>query len=51
MEYKGQFLSNSKKIIGTGRLTKKVIDKLLYYYGLALRSNVGDFFGMMMQCK
>ena len=28
VEYKGKFLSDSKKISGTGRLTKKVIDKL-----------------------
>ena len=41
VEYKGKFLSNSKKISGTGRLTKKVIDKLQNYYGKAIRSNVG----------
>ena len=48
VEYKGTFLSNSKKICGTGRLTKKVIDKLQNYYGLVICSNVGDFRGMMM---
>ena len=42
VEYKGKFLSDSKKISGTGRLTKKVIDKLQNYYGMAIRSNVGD---------
>ena len=47
VEYKGKFLSNSK-ISGTGRLTKKVIDKLQNYYGMAIRSNVGDLRGMMM---
>ena len=48
VEYKGKFLSDSKKISGTGRLTKKVIDKLQNYYGMAIRSNVGDLRGMMM---
>ena len=51
VEYKGKFLSNSKKITGTGRLTKKVRDKLRYYYGKAIPSNVVDLFGMMIQCK
>ena len=41
VEYKGKFLSDSK-ISGTGRLTKKVIDKLQNYYGMAIRSNVRD---------
>ena len=36
VEYKGKFLSGSKKISGTGRLTKKVIDKLQNYYGMAI---------------
>ena len=48
VEYKGKFLSDSKKISGTGRHTKKVIDKLQNYYGMAIRSNVGDLCGMMM---
>ena len=48
VEYKGKFLSDSKKISGTGRLPKKVIDKLQKYYGMAIRSNVGDLRGMMM---
>ena len=48
VEYKGKFLSDSKKISGTGRLTKQVIDKLQNYYGMAIRSNVGDLRGMMM---
>ena len=48
VEYKGKFLSDSKKISGTGRLTKKGIDKLQNYYGMAIRSNVGDLRGMMM---
>ena len=48
VEYKGKFLSDSKKIGGTGRRTKKVIDKLQNYYGMAIRSNVGDLRGMMM---
>ena len=48
VEYKGKFLSDSKKISGTGRHTKKVIDKLQKYYGMAIRSNVGDLRRMMM---
>ena len=48
VEYKGKFLSDSKKISGTDRHTKKVIDKLQNYYGMAIRSNVGDLCGMMM---
>ena len=48
VEYKGKFLSDSKKISGIGRHTKKVIDKLQKYYGMAVRSNVGDLRGMMM---
>ena len=48
VEYKGKFLSDSKKISGTGRRTKKVIDKLQNYCGMAIRSNVGDLRGMMM---
>ena len=48
VEYKGKFLSDSKKISGTGRRTKKVIDKFQNYYGMAICSNVGDLHGMMM---
>ena len=48
VEYKGKFLSDSTKISGTGRHTKKVIDKLQNYYGMAIRSNVGDLHGMMI---
>ena len=48
VEYKGKFLSDSKKISGTSRHTKKVIDKLQNYYGMAIRSNVCDLRGMMM---
>ena len=48
VEYKGKFLSDSEKISSTGRLTKKVIDKLQNYYGMAIRSNVADLRGMMM---
>ena len=48
VECKDKFLSDSKKISNTGRHTKKVIDKLQNYYGMAIRSNVGDLRGMMM---
>ena len=48
VEYKGKFLSGSKKISGTGGHTKKVIDKLQNYYGMAIHSNIGNLHGMMM---
>ena len=48
VEYKSKFLSDSKKISGTGGHTKKVIDMLQNYYGMAIRSNIGDLRGMMM---
>ena len=48
VEYKGKFLSDSKKISGTGRHTKNVIDKSQNYFGMAISSNVGDLRGMMM---
>ena len=48
VEYKGKFLSDSKKISDTGRCTKKVIDKLQNYYGMAIHSNVGDLCGMVI---
>ena len=51
VEYKGKFLSDSKRISGTGRHTKKVIDKLQNYYGMAICSNVGDLRGMMMAVR
>ena len=47
VEYKGQFISNSKRIIGTSMLTIKVIDKLQTYYGLVIPSNFGDLHGIM----
>ncbi len=36
VEYKGKFLSDSKKISGTGRHTKKVIDKLQTFKAMSV---------------
>ena len=35
-----------KGLGGKGKLTKALIDKLQNYYGIAIRSNVGDLKGM-----
>ncbi len=37
---------NVKGLGGRGKLTKALIDKLQNYYGIAIRSNVGDLAGM-----
>jgi hypothetical protein len=37
---------NVKNLGGKGKLTNKVIDRLQNYYGIAIRSNVGDLKGM-----
>ena len=39
-------LSDGKGIIDSGRLTDKAINILQNYYGMAMRSNVGDLYGM-----
>lgn len=32
--------------MGAGRLTDKAINTLQNYYGMAIRNNVGDLYGM-----
>ena len=39
-------LADGKTLGGKGRLTKKEIDKLQIYYGLAIRRNIGNLEGM-----
>ena len=39
-------LRKEKKLGGKGKLTDKMIDRLQNYYGIAVRSNKGDFDGM-----
>ena len=46
IEYKGKVLSDGKKISGKGRLTDKAINTLQNYYGMAIRHNTGDLYGM-----
>jgi len=44
--WKGKKLPDGKRIGGTGRLTDKVMNSLQNYFGLAIRQNVGDLYGM-----
>jgi len=44
--YKGRKLSDGKSINGRGRLTDKCMNSLQNYYGMAIRQNVGDLYGM-----
>ena len=39
-------LSDEKGIIDSGRLTDKAINILQNYFGIAMRINVGDLYGM-----
>ena len=48
---KKQKLSDGKGVGGRGRLTDKVIDKTLNYYGKAIRGNKGDLEGMKKSIK
>lgn len=43
---RGKVLSDGKKLFGKGRLTEKAINTLQNYYGIAIRSNAGDLYGM-----
>lgn len=35
-------LNDGKRLTGKGQLTEKYVDKLQNYYGMAIRSNVGN---------
>ena len=39
-------LADHKKLCGKGRLTRKATNTLQNYYGMVIRRNVGDLFGM-----
>ena len=41
-----QKASVEKKFSGTGRCTNKVMNTLQNYYGMMIRSNVGNLYGM-----
>ena len=41
-DMKGKKLSNGKEILGKGRLTNKIINKMLSYYGMAIRQNTSS---------
>jgi hypothetical protein len=43
---KGKLLSDDKRLTGKGRMTNKVIYTLQNYYGMAIRQNRGDIYGM-----
>lgn len=43
---RGEMLSDGKKLSGKKRLTKKVINALQNYYGMAIRQNVNNVYAM-----
>ena len=45
-DYKSTLLSDHKKLSGAGRLTNKVTNTLQNYYGMVIRSNVGNLYQM-----
>ena len=45
-DYKSILLSDHKKLSGAGRLTNKVMNTLQNYYGMVIRSNVGNLYQM-----
>ena len=44
--YKGKKLKDNKLLSGAGRLTNKVKNTLQNYYGMVVRSNIGDLYAM-----
>ena len=44
--YKGKLLVDKKRFTGVGRMTDKVINTLQNYYGMCIRQNKGDLYGM-----
>ena len=45
-DYESALLSDHKKLSGAGRLTNKVMNTLQNYYGMVIRSNVGNLYQM-----
>ena len=44
INYKGILLSDHKKLCGAGRLTNKAMNTLQNYYGMVIRSNMGNLY-------
>ena len=44
--YKGKVLKDGKRLTGKGRMTDKVINTLQNYYGMSIRQNKGNLYGM-----
>ena len=42
INHKGKLLDDKKRFTGTGRLTKKAINTMQNYFGLAIRQNKDD---------
>ena len=45
-KYQGKKLKDGKALFGRGRLTEKAINKLQNYYGVAIRQNIDNIYGM-----
>ena len=46
VNHKGKLLSDGKGLSGQGRLTEKVMNTLQNYYGMVIRSNKSNIYGM-----
>ena len=46
VNYKGKLLSDDKSLCGAGRLTNKAMNTLQNYYGMIIRSNIGNLYQM-----
>jgi len=44
--FEGKALTDGKKIFGRGRLTDKIINFLQNLYGMSIRNNKGNLYGM-----
>ena len=46
MNYKGINLADHKRLCGVDRLTNKIMNTLQNYYGMVIRSNIGNLYQM-----
>ena len=46
MNYKGINLDDHKPLCGVGRITNKIMNTLQNYYGMVIRSNIGNLYRM-----
>ena len=46
LKYKGKILKDGKRLIGKGRMTDKVINTLQNCYGMSIRQNKRNLYGM-----